>query len=303
MEFHIFYNKLGPLLSNQTSMPRPFLRYFAVYFVLVATTFATSRAASIVVNEYKNSNGSALGGAKMITDEYIEFVLTADMTVAQLAALTFGDSNDTTSTLQGVFQFDSATLTSALAPSGLSAFKAGTIIVVKGNALGSQNLSYDPLGNPTSEDAWNLELVAGLGAKDHPETTINGDINIAIGGDVVWIASGLPTSSTDTSKFISAIGHDTNPGAIANAVISNFGAGNILSSTVGAPKAVYNTAGDIVSLTSSTTGSMGTMNGGANSTWINSIRSTSLAPEPSRTLLLFAGAQALLLRRRRPCLS
>lgn len=300
MVFINFYNKLRWLLSKQSFMTRLLFRYLALYFVLVATTVATSRAASIVVNEYKNSNSSDLGGTKMITDEYIEFVLTSDMTVAQLAALTFGDSNETTSTLQGVFQLDAATLTSALAPSGLSAFKAGTIIVVKGNALGSQNLSYDPFGNPTSEDAWNLELVAGLGAKDHPETTINGDINIAINGDVLWIASGLPSSSTDTSKIISAIGHDTNPGAIANAVISKFGANNILSSTVGASKAVYNTAGDIVSLTSSTSGSMGTMNGGANSAWINSIRATSLAPEPSRALLLLAGGQALLLRRRRP---
>lgn len=299
MEIIILYNKLWRSLSKQTFMTRLLLRFFAVYFVLVVATPTNCQAASIVVNEYKNSSGSSLGGAKMITDEYIEFVLTEDMTVAQLAALTFGDSNDATATLQGVFQFDSATLTSALTPSGLSAFKAGTIIVVKGNALGSQNLSYDPFGNPTSDDAWSLELVAGLGAKDHAETIINGDINIAINGDVVWIASGLPSNNTDTSKFISAIGHDNNPGSIANAVISQFGSGSILSSTVGAPKAIYNTADDIVSLTASNTGSMGTMNGGANSTWINGIRSTSLVPEPSRALLLLAGAQALVFRRRR----
>ena len=85
-------------------MTRLLLRFFAVYFVLVVATPTNCQAASIVVNEYKNSSGSSLGGAKMITDEYIEFVLTEDMTVAQLAALTFGDSNDATATLQGVFQ-------------------------------------------------------------------------------------------------------------------------------------------------------------------------------------------------------
>ena len=227
-----------------------------------AGSIAGLRAASIMVNEYKNSNGSALGGVKMLTDEYLEFVLTQDMTVSQLSALTFGDSNDATALLQGVFQFDSATLTTALSTSGLSAFKAGTILVVKGNALGTQNLTYDPLGNPYSDDAWSLELVAGLGAKDHSETLINGDINIAGQGDVVWIASGVPTSATDTSGFIAAIGHDNSPGVIANAVISKYGAGSILSSTIGAPKTVYNTADTVVSLASSTTGTMGSANGG-----------------------------------------
>lgn len=252
-------------------------------------------AAAIMVNEYKNSNSNTLG-AKMVNDEYVEFVLTQDMTVAQLAALTFGDSNDTTSTIQGVFQFDSATLTSALTPSGLSAFKAGTIIVVKGTALGSQDLAYNPLANPFDDNNWNIELVAGLGAKDHSETLINGDINIAGGGDVVWIASGVPSSNTDTSGFISAIGHDNNPGTIANAVISKFGAGSILNSTIGAPKTVYNTANAVVSLTNSTTGSMGIANGGTNTVWINTIRGI---PEPSRAMLLFIGLGSLVLRRTR----
>ena len=256
---------------------------------------ATSRAAAIMVNEYKNSNTNTLG-ARMTTDEYVEFVLTQDMTVAQLAALTFGDSNDTTSTIQGVFQFDSATLTSALSPSGLSAFKAGTIIVVKGTALGAQDLTYNPLANPYDDNNWNIELVAGLGAKDHSETVINGDINIAGGGDVVWIASGVPSSSTDTSGFISAIGHDNTPGAIASAVISKFGAGSILNSTIGAPKAVYNTADAVVSLTNSTTGSMGIANGGTNSTWLNTVRGI---PEPSRVMLLLMGLGSLALRRTR----
>ena len=302
MEIIIFHNRFSKSLSKESFMTRLLPNLFTVFAVAVSITPVTSQAASIVVNEYKNSSSTTLGGTKMVTDEYLEFVLTEDMTVSQLAALTFGDSNESTSTLQGVFQFDSATLTNALTPSGLSAFKAGTIIVVKGNALGSQNLTYNPIADPNNDDAWNLELVAGLGAKDHPETLINGDINIGINGDVVWIASGLPTSNTDTSKFISAIGHDNNPGAIANAVISQFGAGNILSSTAGAPKSIYNTAGDVASLSTSTTGSMGTMNGGANSTWISGIRANSLithSPEPSRALLILAGVQALVFRRRR----
>lgn len=272
-------------------------RFILVFAVLLSAN-SWVHGAAIMVNEYQNSNSSTTGGVKMTTNEFIEFVLTESMTVAQLTALTFGDSESSTSTLQGVFQFDAATLTSALAPSGLSAFMAGTIIVVKGTALGAQDLNYNPLANLGSDDAWNIQLVAGQGAKDHAETTINGNLAIANQGDVVWIASGVPASNTDTSGFISAIGHDSVPGAIANAVISQFGAGSIMLSTLGSPKAVYNTADSVVSLSSGNQGTMGTANGGTNSTWISGMRA-SIVPEPSRAFLIGLGLQMLILGRRR----
>jgi hypothetical protein len=277
--------------------PRHLLLLIAVYFVLVG---ATASGASIMVNEYKNSNGNVSGSTKMVGDEFFEFVLTENWTAAQLAGLTFGDSNSDTSTLQGVFQFDLATLNGVLTSSGQSAFLAGTIIVVKGATLGSQNLSYSPtLSNVGNDDAWSIELVAGQGAKDHPETLINGNIDIAGQGDVIWVAQGAPTSATDTSGWIHAIGHDNKPGVIADAVVSQFGSGALLPASVGAPMNIFNTAGAVASVDNQNTGSMGAGNGGANTSYIQGLRSGSAVPEPGRCALLLLGMLTVLCTRQR----
>ena len=257
-----------------------------------------------MVNEIYNGSGSATAGTKMASDEYIEFVIVEKTTSAQLAAMTFGDTNSSTSQLKSVFQFDQATLDTALAGSGVDAFQAGTIIVVKGAGLGPQNLSYQPLSNNlNNSDAWSIQLVAGQGAKDSPDTQVNGSVSAGTSGDVVWIASGTPKSSTDTSGFISAIGYDNNPGTIAKSVASTFGSSSILPTTVSSGHAISNTGGATDALVVSTAGTMGTTNGGANDAWIvGGLRASaalSLAPEPDRASLLTLGGALVLLRRRR----
>lgn len=264
-----------------------------------------AEAVSVMVNEFWNGSGSQGPGTKMARDEYIEFVITQTTTAAELASLTFGDSNDSTTALQGVFQFDLTTLNNVLAGSSVSAFQAGTIIVVKGINLGPQNLTYNPLANNlTNTDAWSIELVAGQGAKDAPETRINGNISIGNNGEVVWISSTTPTRNNDTSGFIDAIGYDNNPGTIANAVRSQFGNDNILSTTVTSGRSISNLgAGGTELLSVSTTGTMGTANGGLNTAWIvGGLRTTSaltLAPEPGRVGLIIGGTLLFALRRRR----
>lgn len=259
----------------------------------------------IKVNEFYNGTGAVSPGTKMASDEYIEFVIIDKATAAELAGLTFGDTNDTTSKLSGVFQFDQATLEAALKDSGLNAFQAGTIIVVKGAGLGAQNLSYNPLSdNLSNSDAWSIELVAGLGAKDSAETKINGNITVGTGGDVVWVSSSSPPkNNTDTSGFIHAIGYDIAPGKIANEVIANFGVENILNTTMGAGQILSNIGSGTESLAMSAAGTMGTSNGGANDTWlIGGLRASaalSLAPEPGRVALLALGGIVFLRRRRR----
>ena len=279
---------------------------YCVLVILCAAQVAVAQ--SIIVNEYYNGSGTVSAGSRMVSDEYIEFAITQRMTSAQLAALTFGDSNDTTSALQGVFQFDKPTLDIALSNAGRSDFLAGTIIVVKGTGLGAQNLSYNPLATNTSNaDAWSIQLVAGQGAKDHPETLINGNISIGNNGDVVWISSdNPPANNTDTSGFISAIGHSSGAtGSIANAVKTQFGNGAILGDRVNTGNAVINVGtSSIVSLdrVSASNASMGTANGGLNSLWLTAARASndfSIAPEPSRALLFAAGVASCLLRRRR----
>lgn len=267
---------------------------------LWAALSGTSWGIGIMVNEYRNAADNGTIANSMAADEYIEFIITQDTTASQLASLTFGSTNAATSQLQGVFCFDLATLNTVLTNAGQSSFLAGTIIVVKGNNFGSENLSYNPSAlNATDHDAWSIELSAGAGARDHAETTIGGNLAVDNNGGVIWVSSTLPTSNTDTSGFIDGLGHDNSPGAIANAVSSTFGSNHILGSTIGAPKAVYNTADTTVSISNSTTGTMSAPNGGTNTTWIvNTLRGA--VPEPSRAMLTLAGLACALLRRSRP---
>lgn len=257
------------------------------------------RAAAIMVNEYRNTGGTVGPGTKMVRDEYIEFVITESTTAASLAALTFGDSNDATSMLQGVFRFDQATLDQALSNAGLNAFLPGTLIVIKGVNLGAQSLAYDPLNG-----GWSFELVAGQGARDHGETLVNGNLNIGNNGDIVWISSSNPPArNSDTSGFIHAIGHDNAPGAIATTVAAAFGSENILAATITTGRSIANIGNTTESLVSNATSTMGQLNGGLNTTWIEGLRGASpdvtAVPEPSRTLMAMVGLMALQSQRSR----
>lgn len=251
------------------------------------------RAAAIMVNEYRNTGSTVGPGTKMVRDEYIEFVITESITSAGLASLTFGDSNDATSMLQGIFRFDQTTLDQALTNANLTAFLPGTLIVVKGVNLGAQSLAYDP-----QNGGWSLELVAGQGARDHSETLVNGNINFGNNGEVVWISSSNPPArNSDTSGFIHAIGHDNAPGLTATTVAAAFGSENILASTITTGRSVANQAGTTESLVSTTSATMAQPNGGLNTLWIEGLRGVtpdvSAVPEPSRSLMTMVGIMAL----------
>lgn len=250
-----------------------------------------------MVNEYYNGSAAVGVGTKMARDEYIEFVIVEKTSSANLAALTFGDSNDATSLLQGVFKFDQATLDQALANAGIQQFLPGTILVVKGADLGAQELGYAP-----ETGGWTIELTAGQGAVDHSERLINGNITIGNNGDVVWISSSNPpTRNSDTSGLIHAIGHDNAPGQIATTVSSVFGAENILNTTITTGRSVSNAGNTTESLVLTVGGTRGVANGGANTTWINGLRGASfnVVPEPSRTMLILLSLVVMNFQRRR----
>lgn len=266
----------------------------------IAMLTSQAGAVGIMVNEYRAGTGTTVTN-QMANDDFIEFVLTENATAAELAALTFGDATHNTKTMTGVFQFDQTTLDSVLSSSGQSSFLAGTIIVVKGAGLGAQNLSYDPtLGNSSNADAWSIELVAGQGAKDHPETVINGVLDIDRRGTVVWVSTdNPPTGNIDTSGFIAAIGHDDNPGAIANDVIAQFGSSAIYNAAFPTARSVGNIGDTSILLAASTTSTMGAANSAANQAWIESSLRAMAVPEPSRALLSLIAVSFVMARRRR----
>lgn len=254
--------------------------------------------AILMVNEYRN--GSGLVDAKMVQDEYIEFVVAEHATASQLAGLRFGDSNDTTSLMQSSFQLDEATLSQVLLSAGRSTFAPGTLLVVKGTGLGSQNLSYAPSAS-ADHDSWSIELVAGQGAFS-AGSAINGNISLGNHGDVVWISTTEPGWNTDVAGIVHALGHDSAPGAVAAHVTERFGPGTIAPSTTTSGNSLANMGGSINAARLVTADTMALPNGETNSTWVADMRSSitaSSAPEPSRALLLLAGGLSLLTQRRR----
>jgi hypothetical protein len=283
----------------------------ALTIITIISLAGSAWAGPIVVNEFYSGFLAVSGTTKMAATDYIEFAITQNMTSTQLAALAFGDTNATTSAISGVFQFDKPTLDGVLASAGRTDFLAGTLIVVKGASLGAQNLTYNPLSsNIGNADAWSIELVAGQGAKDAPETTINGDISFSTAGDIAWIASSVPTSATNTSGFISAIGNSSGAlGTVGNAVVAQFGASSIYNGTLPFGSAIESNGGSPPTLTqvaggtlTTPGGTMGTPNNAADTTFLTGLRTTatSIAPEPGRSVLVLLGAAAMILRRRRP---
>ena len=277
-------------------------------FALLSTWIwlsSPSQGAVLYVNEYSNVS-SGLSLSKMSAGEYVEFVVGERATASQLAALTFGDTNDATSMLRSVFRFDEATLVQALGGGGQTEFLPGTIIVVKGALLGAQDLSYSPTQfNTGNTDAWKIELVAGQGARDHSETLINGTLAVGNSGDVLWVSSSNPpTNNTDTSGLIHAIGHSTSPGTIAQAVNTTLGSGLIWTGgNLNNGRSLANVGTADAPQVASTTGSRGAANSAANGAWLTTLRDDSFivtVPEPSRVLLLAVGGWALILRRERP---
>jgi hypothetical protein len=298
LKYFSFPNHSSPM--NPASLKHALLRPCLAFFALTAT--ATSQAASIMVNEYRNANGSVVN--KMDNGEFIEFVVTESLTAAQLANMRFGNSNATTSLINSVFRFNQTSLQSILTAAGKTVFLPGTFIVVKG--FGTANTSYNPLiSNITNDDAWGIELVMGTSPSgavfDDPTGIVNGDLSVDQHGDVIWISSAAPTSATDTSNFIHAIGHDGSPGAIAN--FANTQYGTLVSSTVGQPKSVLNIGNDTEVMDNFSTVSgpgaafgMSLGNSTANTTWIQGLRGT---PEPSRAMFLMLGLVSFLTRRQR----
>lgn len=100
-------------------------------------------APPIVVNEFRRSTGDITG------NEYIELLLTRDLTAAELETYVVGDSTATTAQKYSAYRF---TNMAGIAPT----FKAGTLIAIGGDPA-LQETAYNPIPTGTDSD-WNLIL-------------------------------------------------------------------------------------------------------------------------------------------------
>jgi hypothetical protein len=211
----------------------------------------------IIINEFYR------GGNLTTTDEFIEFLLLEDLTATELQNFFVGDSTGTKNAKFSAYQF---TNMSSIA----STFQAGTIITVGGTGAITQNTSYNPSGGD-----WNIELNAAGSFLPNANPQTNGDIG---GDDVIWVDTTNTGSTISADGFAVEIG--TSAGTFVSAANVNFGSGTnntgyaLNSDLTGAT----NTANWITGIAFPST-TPGQPNGGANTTYIDSLRST--IPNPS----------------------
>jgi Domain of unknown function (DUF4347)/FG-GAP-like repeat len=211
---------------------------------------------NIIINEFQRTSGD------FTSDEYVELLLTADLTATQLQNLFFGDSSGSTASKFGIYQFGNL---SNIA----TTFKAGTLIVVGGNAtsLLTEDTLYNPIAGGT-DDQWNLRLRAKDGVF---VTGANG--NFAGSQDAAWV--GNTNAGTES---IHSIAYKTTGsyGAFGTAAIIK------LDVTNANPVIQFNGNGnqttDLSKFSFVTSGSIGLANGGNNTTYINSLRNPSAPP-------------------------
>lgn len=216
---------------------------------------------ALIINEFRRAGNfdNATG------NEYIEFLLTADLTAAEMEALYFGDSLNPPNAKYSSYRF---TNLSNIA----TTFKAGTIIVVKGQApsLGTQDLLYNPIPSGTNDD-WNIQLQFGKGFIIHTNPANGGDF---AANDAVWIdSSNTGVTSIDSIAWSSPFNPTTAAlGAAAKVQITGLN-NNSNVEFIGDGSQINQVAAYAVN----SGGSLGLPNIGNNTTYINSLRSSGVA--------------------------
>ncbi|MCU0545336.1 MAG: Ig-like domain-containing protein [Oscillatoriaceae cyanobacterium Prado104] len=218
----------------------------------------------IIINEFRR-NG------QFQSNEYVELLLTEDLTASQLQSFFVGDSSGALTKKNSAYQFTNMA-------SIASVFKAGTIIAIGGSDVFSTNdVAYNPV--PDGNDAdWNIQLLINNGTGG---TYLN---NVLVGSnplggdfaasDVVWV----DTSSTGTTS-VDSIGWPTNvSGAFGfeskvKIAAPNNGANVEFPSAIGGLNRTAN-------YSVNSAGSIGLPNGGINTIYINSLRNPQVNSAP-----------------------
>ncbi|MEG4070610.1 cadherin-like domain-containing protein, partial [Microcoleus sp. Pol11C2] len=219
----------------------------------------------IIINEFRR-NGQFLG------NEYVELLLTEDLTTAQLQSFFVGDSSGDTAQKFSAYQFRNMESISPV-------FKAGTIIAMGGSdVIPTNDITYNPVAGGNDAD-WNIQLLINNGAGGTYLNNVLFGTN-AFGGDfaasdIVWV----DTSSEGITSVDSLAWPTTGLGVFGSAAKVQIPApanGGIVefSSAIGG---VNKTANYAVN----NPGSLGLPNGGINTIYINSLRNPQVNIAPT----------------------
>lgn len=261
-------------------------------------------SASLIINEIFQSSQSRR--------EWVEFLVTSDLTLGQLDSFWFGNSTTSGNAIQTMSRFNSTEIINTFSyfTSTSDIIKAGTLIVVGGTDV-DPDFTYNP--NPLSTDAtlWNFSLVGGNGISGNTNP-----FNLERDFGAVWVSSAQPMNTTDVSNFVSAVAYLDNNNPYSGGVITDYittqaqtngtfqtlhtGPGGGFDGDLGNGRSFSNSgSGTDISFGNSESNNetAGVLNGGLNSTAIGELRAV---PEPTTIipLALLLGGGFLYWRRR-----
>jgi len=286
---------------NAESARRRLASSFAALVLLIGP--AKNAGASLIINEIGHISSR---------QQWIEFLVTTDITLGALDSIWFGDATSNTSQIQNTKRFNSTEIINNFSffTSTSDILKAGTLIIV-GNQNVTADFTYNPdLGNPSNNQSWNMTLSGGIGFNS--TSTV---VNLVRSSDVVWISSGQPAGNTDTSKFTSAVAYLNSTSATGGGLIPDYvttqsatnsafqtihrGPGGGFDGNLDSNRSLSNQAGSSINFSNSEGDQTpGTANGGANTVYIQSLRAV---PEPAAMVplsLLFVAGGFFYLRRK-----
>lgn len=217
--------------------------------MLVAALSSSSFAAPLVVNELFRS------GNLTSTDEWVELVLTQDLTAAELELFSVGDSTSSTEAKFSGYRFTAM-------GDFADVFPAGTVLVVTGTTGPTADFDYDP-----ATGDWNLVLPTS-----DLHLTGNGSSGDLASTDVVYVDADGTNGSTTLTADGFAVCWDTSPGLLGALAVPIGVPANLTGAALDA--AVEDALDPVGWLTSLTLDTMtpGAPNGGANGASIEALR-------------------------------
>jgi hypothetical protein len=285
---------IAKLAHHSLSSPfrKSILREWQLASALLFSALISAHA-GLVINEIFNAANA--------NDEYVEFLVTSNMTLQDLDSIWFGDSNTFSTGVASENSFNATGIisNSSYFNSTTDVIAAGTIITVGGSNI-STDFNYNPdPADPSDTDAWNLTFTVGNGVDG---VTGNTPFNLGSFGDSVWVSSSQPTAGAGYNDLISGVGYGWFAGPLGNAILTRQGLGEegfqMLSPFTGDWDGVL-TNGSALSNqdpngfdfanSEAPGGTMGTVNGAANEAYAYDLRAV---PEPSAIIpmILILGA-------------